>query len=59
MTDEETPTRSQARAHLSQLIDMFGADGCLRISTTSAPDPSALAPEIALDDGEPEDDGQT
>ncbi|NEB92285.1 hypothetical protein [Streptomyces bauhiniae] len=32
MTDEN-PTRSLARAHLSQLIDLFGTDGCLRIST--------------------------
>lgn len=33
MTGEESSGRSAARAHLSQLIEMFGRDGCLRIST--------------------------
>ncbi|MFJ6983148.1 MULTISPECIES: hypothetical protein [unclassified Streptomyces] len=28
--------RSVARAHLPELIGLFGADGCLRISTASA-----------------------
>ncbi|MFE0350237.1 hypothetical protein [Streptomyces griseoluteus] len=48
MTDE-TPTRSMARAHLSQLIDLFGTDGCLRISTAS---------DVDLDCDEPGDDEQ-
>ncbi|MFF2653685.1 hypothetical protein [Streptomyces sp. NPDC058045] len=51
MTAPENPGRSMARAHLSQLIEMFGTDGCLRISTT--PEPGAA------DDGEPEDDEPT
>ncbi|MFJ3660349.1 hypothetical protein ACIPPM_07755 [Streptomyces sp. NPDC090119] len=53
MTDEETGGRSTARAHLSQLIDMFGSDGWLRISTTAA----LTTPDIALDCSEPENDG--
>ncbi|MFI8850376.1 hypothetical protein [Streptomyces sp. 891-h] len=47
MTRGEPPTHSLARAHLSQLIEMFGADGCLRISTIYEPD--------ATNDGEAED----
>ncbi|MFG2812676.1 hypothetical protein [Streptomyces sp. NPDC048410] len=39
MTIDETPGRSVARAHLSQLIVLFGPDGCLRISTAPASDP--------------------
>lgn len=31
MRGSEEVGRSAARAHLSQLIDMFGVDGCLRI----------------------------
>ncbi|MFI8345863.1 hypothetical protein [Streptomyces sp. NPDC085596] len=57
MTDEDMRGRSTARAHLSQLIDMFGSDGCLRISTTSAPDTGSAAPDIAPNRGEPENDG--
>lgn len=45
-----------ARAHLSQLIDMFGTDGCLRINTTAAPDTVGLAPGVAPDSGEPENE---
>ncbi|MEU6244068.1 hypothetical protein [Streptomyces sp. NPDC047024] len=52
MSDDEAPVRSAARAHLSQLIEMFGTDGCLRISTAPAePDPAAVG-------GEPLDDEQ-
>ncbi|GAA2498737.1 hypothetical protein GCM10023100_39930 [Actinocorallia cavernae] len=56
MTDAETSTRSLARAHLSQLIDMFGTDGCLRLSTTPAPDLGSSAPAVASDGGAPGDD---
>ncbi|MET8694966.1 hypothetical protein ABZV65_20745 [Streptomyces bauhiniae] len=59
MTDEPTRGRSTARAHLSQLIDMFGSDGCLRISTSSAPDPSSTSPRIAPDCGKPENNEAT
>ncbi|MEV7504626.1 MULTISPECIES: hypothetical protein [Streptomyces] len=53
MSDDEPSGRSLARAHLSQLIELFGTDGCLRISTDpSEPDPAAVA-------GEPERDEQT
>ncbi|MGW4490698.1 hypothetical protein [Streptomyces sp. NPDC004376] len=39
---DETPGRSTARAHLSQLIEMFGHDGCLRINTApTEPEPAA------------------
>ncbi|MFD8914091.1 hypothetical protein [Streptomyces sp. NPDC059575] len=48
MSDEAPPGRSMARAHLSQLIEMFGTDGCLRIDNTWAESDSATA------DGEPE-----
>lgn len=48
MTNEEIPGRSAARAHLSQLIDMFGVDGCLQISTPPAP--------ATAGDGQAEDD---
>ncbi|MFD7881611.1 hypothetical protein ACWEVM_15010 [Streptomyces bauhiniae] len=52
MTTGETPGRSAARAHLSQLIELFGTDGCLRIRTAPVePGPPAV-------DGEPEDDEQ-
>lgn len=48
----ETPGRSAARAHLPQLIGLFGTDGCLRISTApTEPCPPAFG-------GEPEDDEQ-
>lgn len=50
MTTGEIPGRSTARAHLSQLIDMFGVDGCLQIST---PPERATA---TAGDGEAEDD---
>lgn len=52
MTSGEMPGRSMARAHLSQLIGMFGADGYLRINTTSAPGAGPLIP-----DGGPDGDG--
>ncbi|MFD7882169.1 hypothetical protein ACFV3N_07005 [Streptomyces bauhiniae] len=58
MTDE-TPTRSMARAHLSQLIDMFGTDGCLRISTASAHDLGGSASDGAVDSDEPDAHEQT
>ncbi|MEU5820690.1 hypothetical protein [Streptomyces sp. NPDC047803] len=41
MIIEEGPGRSAARAHLSQLIDMFGMDGCLRVSVNPEPDPES------------------
>ncbi|MYS13663.1 hypothetical protein [Streptomyces sp. SID4982] len=59
MTDEDMGGRSTARAHLSQLIDMFGSDGCLRISTTSASDTGSATPTIVADRGEPEIGGAT
>ncbi|WP_163010621.1 hypothetical protein [Streptomyces dangxiongensis] len=52
MTTGETPGRSAARAHLSQLIELFGTDGCLRITTAPA------EPGLAAVGGEPEDDEQ-
>lgn len=46
MTTGEAPGRSAARAHLSQLIELFGTDGCLRISTAPAePGPPAVGGE--------------
>ncbi|WP_177153984.1 hypothetical protein [Streptomyces sp. 2131.1] len=42
MSTEESPDRSAARDHLSQLIDMFGTDGCLRVSVNPAPDPESV-----------------
>ncbi|MEU1364928.1 hypothetical protein ABZ454_02165 [Streptomyces sp. NPDC005803] len=51
MSAAEAPGGSAARAHLSQLVEMFGADGCLRIRTD--PDPDAAGGT------EQEDDGQT
>ncbi len=59
MIDGPSPSRSLARAHLSQLIAMFGTDGCLRINTTHAPIPVSLAPAAVPDSDEPEDDEQT
>ncbi|WP_153812420.1 hypothetical protein [Streptomyces sp. SUK 48] len=51
MTTGETPGRSAARAHLSQLIELFGSDGCLRISTTPAePGPPAVGAESEDDE---------
>ncbi|MFD4786937.1 hypothetical protein ACFWN1_07660 [Streptomyces sp. NPDC058459] len=58
MTDE-TPARSMARAHLSQLIDMFGMDGCLRVSTDSASDTGDSTPGRASGGDEPQGDDQT
>ncbi|WP_326701118.1 hypothetical protein OG909_29735 [Streptomyces sp. NBC_01754] len=53
MTTGEAPGRSAARAHLSQLIELFGTNGCLRISTAPAePGPPAVG-------GESEDDEQS
>ncbi|EYT82722.1 hypothetical protein [Streptomyces sp. PsTaAH-124] len=51
MIGEESPVpvRSTARAHLSQLIEMFGTDGCLRIHTASAPDGGG-SDQIAVSD---------
>ncbi|MGW8065370.1 hypothetical protein ACVV2G_24655 [Streptomyces ziwulingensis] len=52
MTTGEAPGRSAGRAHLSQLIELFGTDGCLRISTALAePGPPVVG-------GEYEDDEQ-
>ncbi|WP_168712434.1 hypothetical protein [Streptomyces sp. A1277] len=39
MTTGESSARSLARAHLSQLIDMFGTGGCLRVTVIREPDP--------------------
>ncbi|MFC7867910.1 hypothetical protein ACFU5B_29350 [Streptomyces murinus] len=58
MTDGPSPTRSLARAHLSQLIAMFGTDGCLRLSTTPAPDLGSSAPAVAPDGDELGDDDE-
>lgn len=52
MTTGEAPGRSAARAHLSQLIELFGADGCLRISTAPA------EPRLPAVGADPEDDEQ-
>lgn len=49
----ETPVRSIARAHLSQLIEMFGADGCLRVATSSETDPDDSSPVATPDRREP------
>ncbi|MET7674656.1 hypothetical protein [Streptomyces seoulensis] len=57
MTDE-TPTRSLARAHLSQLIDLFGTDGCLRISTAWPQVRGGSISDADLDCDEPGDDEQ-
>ncbi|MFD4787376.1 hypothetical protein ACFWN1_09990 [Streptomyces sp. NPDC058459] len=59
MNTGETPMRSAARAHLSQLIEMFGTDGCLRISTTSASDTGDLTPDDGPEGDEPDHDEQT
>ncbi|WP_329016819.1 hypothetical protein [Streptomyces sp. NBC_01601] len=56
---EETPTRSMARAHLSQLIDLFGTDGRLRISTASAHVVGGSASDVDLDCDEPGNEEQT
>ncbi len=57
MTDG-TPTRSMARAHLSQLVHLFGTDGCLRISTASAHVVGGSTSDGVLDCDEPGDDEQ-
>ncbi|MFI8346939.1 hypothetical protein [Streptomyces sp. NPDC085596] len=57
MSGEEAPGRSVARAHLSQLIEMFGTDGGLRINTTT--DTTGWASILTPDGGEPEGDEQT
>lgn len=59
MTTGETPGRSVARAHLSQLIDLFGTDGCLRISTASAHDAGGSVSDIAVDSDGPGSDEQS
>ncbi|MFF8650433.1 hypothetical protein ACF06D_19665 [Streptomyces griseoluteus] len=59
MSISESPRRSAARAHLSQLIDMFGTDGCLRTSTHSVYDTRSLAPDIASKSDEPGNAEQT
>ncbi|MEU5211237.1 hypothetical protein [Streptomyces sp. NPDC020742] len=51
--------RSIARAHLSQLIELFGTDGCLRINTAPELDGDGLVPAVAPDSEEPEDDERT
>ncbi|WP_329013087.1 hypothetical protein [Streptomyces sp. NBC_01601] len=57
MTSGEMPGRSMARAHLSQLIGMFG--GYLRINTTSAPGAALLIPDGGPDGDETESDEQS
>ncbi|MFI9645454.1 hypothetical protein ACIHAA_04050 [Streptomyces sp. NPDC052040] len=52
MTTGDSPTRSIARAQLSQLIEMFGVDGCLRIGTLHETDTTGWAPGFAIDSGE-------
>ncbi|MEW2318337.1 hypothetical protein [Streptomyces bauhiniae] len=59
MTTNEPPRRSAARAHLSQLIDMFGTDGCLRVSTTSAADTEDLTSADVPDGDEPDHEKKT
>lgn len=60
MTAEEAPARSMARAHLSQLVDMFGSDGCLRVSTIAEGSARGPVPGFAPDGhGEPEGDERT
>lgn len=49
MTIGEFPGRSVARAHLSELVEMFGTDGCLRVSTASAPGATGRAPAPTSD----------
>lgn len=53
MTTGEAPGRSAARAHLRQLVELFGTDGRLWISTApTEPGPPAVG-------GEPEDEEQS
>ncbi|MGW4285763.1 hypothetical protein ACWEIK_02335 [Streptomyces sp. NPDC004673] len=59
MNSDELPQRSAARAHLSQLIDMFGTDGCLRISTSSAADTRDLASDDVPGGDEPDHEEKT
>ncbi|MEU9921487.1 hypothetical protein AB0H51_09330 [Streptomyces griseoluteus] len=59
MTIGETPRRSVARSHLSQLIDLFGTDGCLRISTAPGQDSGGSVSNIAVDTEEPGNNEQT
>ncbi|MFE7574463.1 hypothetical protein ACFU5Z_06980 [Streptomyces sp. NPDC057521] len=49
MSTDESLGRSAARAHLSQLIDLFGVDGCLRVNVI----PEA-APEVPVGAAEDE-----
>ncbi|MFH8223049.1 hypothetical protein ACH4C2_25985 [Streptomyces sp. NPDC018057] len=57
MTVEEMPGRSLARAHLSQLIELFGTDGCPRISSASEPDTTGRTPAPDCEGGEPKEAG--
>lgn len=59
MNTSETSGRSAARVHLSQLIDMFGTDGCLRVSTTSAADTEDLASDDVPGGDEPDHEEKT
>lgn len=59
MTTNEPPRRSAARAHLTQLIDMFGTDGCLRVSTSSADDTGDWASDDGPDRDEPDHEEKT
>ncbi|AXK36534.1 hypothetical protein DVA86_32110 [Streptomyces armeniacus] len=60
MSPEENHARSAARAHLSQLIGIFGSDGCLRINTAPEPEPyGPLATPEAYEPTAPEDDERT
>ncbi len=55
MTTEEMPGRSMARAHLSQLIELFGTNGWLQVRTTHDPATAGEASDAAPGGGEPED----
>ncbi|MFI5756421.1 hypothetical protein [Streptomyces sp. NPDC051569] len=48
--------RSTARAHLSQLIELFGTDGRLVINTS--PDPSSGSPQDSAPDSEDAEDAE-
>ncbi|MER7314312.1 MULTISPECIES: hypothetical protein [Streptomyces] len=55
MTTAEMPGRSMARAHLSQLIEMFGTDGWLQVRTTHDPATAGEALDAVPGGDEPED----
>lgn len=47
---------SIARAHLTQLIELFGADGHLMINTS--PDPSPGSPQESVSESDDAEDGE-